>query len=102
MSYERIGRGQAYGMTETNSVAVSVSAYSIRSALRAHTLLVIQSSQEKTTLQGLLARQSDPTVITHCLLKIRPISGRPSPVNEVKIMSEDRCAPPGNVGEVCL
>ena len=89
-------------MTETNSVAVSVSGlvtYPLKFALPP----VIQRSQEKTTLQDLPARQLRPTLLTRCVLISQLVSGRTSPVNEVKIMSEDQCVqPPGCVGEVWL
>jgi hypothetical protein len=58
-------------MTETNSVAVSVSGSpSTKLKVSFELMLAIQSSQEKTTPQDLLARQSFPTFVIRHMMKL--------------------------------
>lgn len=95
-------RSQAYGLTETNSIAVSVSFLVSGDLIIGLMLDWIESLPAKTIPRDLPARRFISLPLCLPYSSSLSISGRASPVNEIKIMLDDTCLPPGRVGEVWL
>ena len=94
------GRTQAYGLTETNSVAVSVS-------LKSRSYLINQVWLHYEDCGWRLYRTAHQHVSSWMISPSRFvswffISGRACPVNDIRIVHENTSVPPGCVGEVWL
>jgi acyl-CoA synthetase (AMP-forming)/AMP-acid ligase II len=90
---------QAYGMTETNSVAVGVRSNHPSNNYKMLYLLFQIAGEDY------LARPSSTSVLRfsfHRAFLNLLGSGLPCPVNDIMIMHKDKSVGPGNVGEVWL